>query len=106
MVSTIVLGFDVYAWNGSQVEVISGWPFLESLLHFCPCISFRQEQFWVKFFEVGEWPHPSTGGHAYLLEVVSSGSISPLMSSLTKVIPLGLGVFVCFRNLGNCDLIE
>jgi hypothetical protein len=27
----------------------------------CPCISFRQEQFWVNIFEMGGWPHPSTG---------------------------------------------
>jgi hypothetical protein len=26
----------------------------------CPCISFRQEQFWVKILEIGEWTHPST----------------------------------------------
>jgi hypothetical protein len=28
-------------------------------------ISFRQEQFWVKIYERGGWPHPSTGGCAY-----------------------------------------
>jgi hypothetical protein len=31
---------------------------------FCPVISFRQEQFWVKILKMGWWPHPSTRGHA------------------------------------------
>jgi hypothetical protein len=46
-----------------------------------PCISFRKQQFWVKIFEMGGWPYPSSGGHAYLLKVFSSGSVSPLFSS-------------------------
>ena len=54
---------------------------------FCPCSSFGQEHFWVINFEMGEWPHPSTGGHAYLLEVVSTGSISPLLGILANGIP-------------------
>ena len=29
-----------------------------------PCISFRQNQFWVKNFEMGGWPYPSTRGSA------------------------------------------
>jgi hypothetical protein len=32
-------------------------PFLQDLLHFYPCISFRQQQFWVKNFEDG-WVAP------------------------------------------------
>ena len=55
----------------------------------CPFISFRQEQFWVKNFEMGGWPHPSTGGCDYLLEVVSTGSIFPLLGILANVIPIG-----------------
>ena len=35
------------------------------------------------------WPNPSTGAGAYLLEVVSTGSISPLLDILANVIPLG-----------------
>ena len=52
-----------------------------SLFHifFCPCFSFRQEQFWLETFEMWGWPHPSTWGHVYLLEVVFSGSISSLL---------------------------
>jgi hypothetical protein len=30
----------------------------------CPCISFRQEQFWVKIFEMSGWSHPSIVGSA------------------------------------------
>ena len=56
---------------------------------FCPHVSFSQEQFWVKNFEVGRWPHPSTWGHAYLLKVVSSGFISPLLDISANVIPVG-----------------
>jgi hypothetical protein len=29
---------------------------------FCPCTSFRQEQFWVKILEMCGWPHPSSRG--------------------------------------------
>lgn len=34
-----------------------GWLFFQSLLHFCPLISFRLEQFWTKDFEEG-WVIP------------------------------------------------
>ena len=55
----------------------------------CCCISFRQEKFWVKIFEMGEWLHPSTEGHVHLLEVISAGSISLLLAILANVIPIG-----------------
>ena len=35
------------------------------------------------------WPHSLTGGWAYLLEVVSTGSIFPSLCILAKVIPVG-----------------
>ena len=61
--------------SAEGMEPKVGWSLggLSFSLHFIfgPCISFRQEQVWIKDFEVGEWLHPSTGGHAYLLEVVS-----------------------------------
>ena len=50
---------------------------------------FRQKWFWVKSFDMDGWPNPSTGARAYLLEVVSTGSISPLLDILANVIPLG-----------------
>ena len=40
-------------------------------------------------FEMGGWPHPLTGGCAYLLEIVSTDSISTLLYILAKVIPIG-----------------
>jgi hypothetical protein len=43
---------------------------------FCSLISFRQEQFWAKDFEIGGWPHPSTGGYVYLIEVVLKELVS------------------------------
>jgi hypothetical protein len=49
---------------------------VRSLLHFCPCISFRQDQFWVKNFE-HQWVAPCLKwGPFYLLDVVSS-ALSP-----------------------------
>ena len=54
---------------------------------FCPCISFRQEQFWVKEFEMGGWFYPSTRDHVYLLDMVFSCSISQVLDVLANVIP-------------------
>ena len=55
----------------------------------CLYLSVGQEHFWVNNFEMGGWPHPSTGDHAYLLGVVSIGCISPLLGISAKVIPNG-----------------
>jgi hypothetical protein len=63
--------------GGMDPNVGQSLPFLQSLLHFSSQHSFRHEQLWVKEFEMGGWHHPSTVGCAYLLEVVSTGSISP-----------------------------
>jgi hypothetical protein len=38
-----------------------------------------------KTFEMGGWFHPSTRGHAYLLEVVATGSIIPVGSREPQV---------------------
>jgi len=65
MASIIESGFGAHPWIGSQVGPITGWPFLQSLLHFCPWISFKQEQFWVKSLKVGWWPLAFTGGPIY-----------------------------------------
>jgi hypothetical protein len=54
----------------------------------CPYISFLQEEFWINIFEVDRWPHSSTGGHAYPLELVSTGSISPWLGISAKVLPV------------------
>ena len=49
------------------------------------CISFRQGQFWVKIFEMGVWPHPSTRGHVYLLEVISSSQCMAILPACMSV---------------------
>jgi hypothetical protein len=46
-------GIGAYPWDGSQIELVIGWPFLESLFHLCPCISFRQVNFGVESFVEG-----------------------------------------------------
>jgi hypothetical protein len=71
-------------WGGLWVAFLS-----VSAPYFCPCISFRQEQFWVKIFEMSGHPHASTRDHVYLLEVISSASISSLLVISAKVIPTG-----------------
>jgi hypothetical protein len=38
---------------------VTGPSFPQSLLHFHPCSSFRQERLWVRFFPVGWLPHSS-----------------------------------------------
>jgi hypothetical protein len=35
---SIMLGFGTHPRDGSQVGLIIYWPFIQSLLHFCPCI--------------------------------------------------------------------
>jgi hypothetical protein len=40
MASAIVSGFPVSRWDGSLCGAVSVWPFLQFLLHSCPCISF------------------------------------------------------------------
>ena len=46
---------------------------------------------------MGSWLHPLLGSHAYLLQVVSTGSISTFMCISAKGIPVCLFVclFVC-----------
>ena len=82
LASAIMWGVGIYSWDGSLGGVVSGWPFVQSLFQFFPCLSFGQEHFWVKNFEMHGWPHPSTGGCAYPLEVVSTSCISPLLGIL------------------------
>jgi hypothetical protein len=42
--------YSVKTWDGFKAGPVIGWPFLHSLLHLCPCISFRQGKFWVESF--------------------------------------------------------
>jgi hypothetical protein len=53
LASAIVLGFGVCRWEGSQGGVVSRWPFLQFLLHFCvPAFLLDRKKFWVKIFEM------------------------------------------------------
>jgi hypothetical protein len=73
-----VLGLVSADMMDSQVgQSLVGPSFSLCSIFFCPCSSFAQEHFWVKNFDISGWPHPSTRGHAYLLEVVFTGSTFP-----------------------------
>jgi hypothetical protein len=49
-----------------------------------------RDNYELNFFRWGRgWPHPSHGGHVYLLEMISSGSIFLLLAILANVIPIG-----------------
>jgi hypothetical protein len=70
----IVSGFGACAWDGSQVGLVTTFPSVSApflSLHFLDRNNSES-----KNFKMGGCPHASTGGHLYLLEVVSSGSIS------------------------------
>ena len=85
MASAIVSGLGVCRWDGLKGGAVTGWTFLHILsLHFL-----YPKQFWVKNFEMSTWSYSSTGGHAYLLEVVSSDSISSLLGISANAIPVG-----------------
>jgi hypothetical protein len=48
MASIVVSEFGAHPWDRSYVGPVTGWHFIQSLIYFCPCFSFRQEQFCVK----------------------------------------------------------
>jgi hypothetical protein len=50
---------------------------------------------------MGEWTVPSTDSHAYALEVVSFGSMSPLLSIAVNVIPIGSSQSITSLASGN-----
>ena len=75
--------WDKSQWDESQVGPVTGWPFLQSLLHFCPCTSFSLEQFWVKNFEDKlvtpslHWgPYLSTGRDLFWVHLLTVGQFS------------------------------
>jgi hypothetical protein len=63
LTSALVFGIGVCRWDGSLGGAVSEWPSLQSLLHICPSISFRQEQLRVNIFEMGGWA-TLNGSHA------------------------------------------
>ena len=78
-------------WDGSQVGPVIGWSFPQTLLHLCPYISCKLDKFWVESF-VGELvSYHSIGVPAWLQEVASSSSISPMLWVPSKITPLILG---------------
>jgi hypothetical protein len=90
LVSALVLGVGVSRWDGSWSGTVSGWPLLQSLPHFFdPAFSWVRNNSGLKILEMGGWPHLSNGGHAYLLDMVSAGSPSPLLGISANVIHIG-----------------
>jgi hypothetical protein len=69
-------------WDGFWVSLVTGWPFLQSLLHLY--ISFRQDKFWVKSFVSGLVSLSFHWGSCWLQEVASSGSPLLRSSALTS----------------------
>ena len=70
----IVSGFGVYRWDGSLGGVISEWPFLQSLFHFFVLVFPLDKNIsGLKILRCVGGPIPQ------LLEVVSTGSLSPLL---------------------------
>ena len=57
-----------------------------SVPYFVPVFPLDRNISGLKNAEMGGWPHSSSGDCAYLLEVVSTGSISPLLGISAKVI--------------------
>ena len=56
--------FGAHPLDGSQFGPVTGWPFLQSLLHFSACIFFfkYRNNSGSKLLKVSWYPHPSTGG--------------------------------------------
>ena len=79
----------MYGIDPKMMGIVSGWFFLHSLLHFVPVFPLDRKNSEVKNFEMCQWPYFSTWGHVYLLDLVSSGSISTLLGITAKVNPIG-----------------
>jgi hypothetical protein len=54
---------------------------------FVPVFGLYRNNYGSKILKMGGWHSATTGGHVYLLDVVSSGSISPLFDIFADVIP-------------------
>jgi hypothetical protein len=82
------VGFRVCRWDEFLGGAVFQWPFLQSVCHLCPCLSFEQQHFWVNIFEMPGRPHTTNWICAYLLKVVSTGYISSLLVISDKVIDI------------------
>jgi hypothetical protein len=93
MASVIVSEFGACGWHKSQVGTVTGWPFLQALLHFFFffVLSFHLDRnnSGLNTLKMCVWSHASNMCHVYVLEVVSLGSISPLLGISVNVIQLG-----------------
>ena len=88
-------GFGVYRWDGSLGGAVSGLPLHQSLLHFLS-LHFLLTGTILINIEISGWPHPSTRGRAYPLDMVSTDSLSPLLGILANVFPV-----VSWERLGS-----
>ena len=74
------VGFAICKHDVSPGEAVPSWHFLWSLPIFVSIPPLDRNISGLKNFEMGGWPHPWTRSCAYLLEVVSTGSISPFFA--------------------------
>jgi hypothetical protein len=79
MASVIVSGFGACTLDGLSLSLCS---------IFAPVFPSEGNNSGSEFLKMGGWPHVSVGAHVYLLEVISSGSISTLLGISVKVIPI------------------
>ena len=77
-------GVSSLTWDGPQVGAVIGWLIPQSLLHLCPCISFRQDKFWVKSFVGGLVSLSLHWSLALLQEMAILRSISFTIRSLSQ----------------------
>jgi hypothetical protein len=65
----------------------------------CPCISFRQEQFWVKILEMVGWPHPSIEGHLLIRSLQVLYPLCWVFQLMSSPLPNGSLLLSCLQGL-------
>ena len=75
-IMSLVSRTDASPGNASQVGPVIDWPFFQSLLHLCLCISCSQDKPWFESFVVTS-PYSSTGSPA-AIQVFASSVLSAL----------------------------
>ena len=65
-------GVSVFPGGESQVKLLIVWPFLQFLLHICPCIAFRLDGFCVESFVSGLLSLSHSWGTSWLQEMAFS----------------------------------
>jgi hypothetical protein len=90
LTSAIVSGFGICMWDRSPVPQSLDGPSFSLCFTLCPCISCRQEQWWVKILEMGGGPIPQpeeaclTSG--YRLDRLSLFSVVVVVSFFIRLI--------------------